>query len=126
MLSAELLCTIRCIGHAYPFLKNKIAEERIKYEINTRDASSWTAGTLDAVRHGLSMQFGLVVVAAWVLLTALWYIRPTARADVYDLLISRTTAKWCALGPGTTAHKGPATSRWVAASARKGLQPRAP
>ena len=50
------------------------------------------------------MQFGLVVVAAWVLLTALWFILPTARADLYDLLISRTTAKWCALGPGTTAH----------------------
>ena len=76
-----------------------------------------------AVRHGLSMQFGLVVVALWVLLTALWYILPTARADLYDLLISRTTAKWCALGPGTTAHKGPATSRWLAASARKGLAP---
>ena len=69
------------------------------------------------------MQFGLVVVALWVLLTALWYILPTARADLYDLLISRTTAKWCALGPGTTAHKGPATSRWLAASARKGLAP---
>ena len=43
------------------------------------------------------MQFGLVVVAAWVLLTALWYILPTARADLYDLLISRTTAKWYAV-----------------------------
>ena len=53
-----------------------------------------------AVRHGLSMQFGLVVVALWVLLTALWYILPTARADLYDLLISRTTSKWCALNPG--------------------------
>ena len=70
------------------------------YEINTRDASFWTA-TDAPPSDRLLMQFGLVVVAAWVLLTALWYILPTARADLYDLLISRTTAKWCALGPGT-------------------------
>ena len=42
------------------------------------------------------MHFGLIVVAMWVLLTALWYILPTARADIYDLLLARTTAKWYA------------------------------
>ena len=42
------------------------------------------------------MHFGLIVVAVWVLLTALWYILPTARADVYDLLLARTTEKWYA------------------------------
>ena len=42
------------------------------------------------------MHFGLIVVALWVLLTALWYIWPTARADIYDLLLARTTEKWYA------------------------------
>ena len=52
------------------------------------------------------MQFGLIVMAAWVLLTALWYILPTARADIYDLFLARTTTKWHAaalasVGPWT-------------------------
>ena len=54
------------------------------------------------------MHFGLIVVAVWVLLTALWYILPTARADVYDLLLARTTEKWyapqCSLAGPWTLH----------------------
>mmetsp|Transcript_5388 Transcript_5388/g.10585 ORF Transcript_5388/g.10585 Transcript_5388/m.10585 type:complete len:242 (-) Transcript_5388:79-804(-) len=42
------------------------------------------------------MYIGLLVAAVWMLLTALWHILPTARADIYDLLLARTTASWYA------------------------------
>ena len=77
------------------------------------------------------MHFGLIVVAVWVLLTALWYILPTARADVYDLLLARTTEKWYAprcslaraLGLCTSARAAP--SQLAPASTCIGWKPQA-
>ena len=66
------------------------------------------------------MHFGLIVVAVWVLLTALWYILPTARADVYDLLLARTTEKWyaprCSLARALGLSTRAAPSQLVSAS----------
>ena len=73
------------------------------------------------------MHFGLIVVAVWVLLTALWYILPTARADVYDLLLARTTEKWyaprCSLARALGLSAAP--SQPVSASTCIGLTPQA-
>eukprot|EP00964_Phaeocystis_antarctica_P136509 scaffold100972_cov67-Phaeocystis_antarctica.AAC.4 len=64
------------------------------------------------------MHFGLIVVAVWVLLTALWYILPTARADVYDLLLARTTEKWYAATLASGTPRRMARRKWHTAHGR--------
>ena len=72
--------------------------------------------TVISARSG--MHFGLIVVAVWVLLTALWYILPTARADVYDLLLARTTEKWCAATLASGTPRRMARRKWHTAHDR--------